>query len=317
MTDFARYLKNFDADMQRLRGVMHAHLGSEVALIAEMEAGEYLTGGKRLRAIISLLTARLCGVPPAQGDAVAVAIEFIHTATLLHDDVVDNAPMRRHLPAVARVYGNAAAVLAGDFLYSRASQMLAQTQSLPLLQRVADATNKLAEGELLQLLQRDKTDLHEQTYYQIIEYKTANLFSVAAAAAADLRGQDAAALSAYGRHLGIAFQLVDDCLDYEGDDAQLGKQTGADWSEGKITLPLILFLAQQPAAQRAAVLQQARRGGLREMIMQLRGSGALAAVRTRAAQEAQAAVQALADFPDSADKAALITLAQTSVQRDK
>ncbi len=318
-TNFSDYLVQFDGDLKRLHGLMHKHLSADVTLIAEMEEEQYLTGGKRLRAIVALLAGRLCAVPAAAADQTAIAIEFIHTATLLHDDVVDEAPMRRHLPAVARVYGNAAAILAGDFLYSRASQLLAQMNNLLLLQRVADATNKLAEGELLQLINRGKPDMEEKTYYSIIRRKTANLFSVAAAAAAIISERDDAPLSRYGEKLGIAFQLVDDCLDYEGEGATLGKKIGADFSEGKVTLPIILMLARVDAAKRTQLLQewqqQETADNFAQTIALLNETGALTAVREIAQQNVQEAIVALDCYPDSETKATLIALAKSSINR--
>lgn len=317
---FSEYLIQFDEDLTCLREVMHEHLNSDVRLVGDMKKADYLTGGKQLRAIVAVLAARLCGIESRTGHRAAVAIEFIHTATLLHDDVVDEAPMRRHLPAAAKVYGNAAAVLAGDFLYSRASQMLAQLDNIALLQRVADATNKLAEGELLQLLNRGKPDMNEKTYYAIIERKTANLFSVASAAAALLAQQDDKALSDYGYHLGIAFQLVDDCLDYEGADADLGKRTGADFNEGKMTLPVILMLTRIAETRRSSLISDWRDNtpaDFSEISALLRSSGALADVRGLAQERVALAVAALSPYPDGGIKTALVRLAQESVQRDR
>lgn len=318
--DFSDYLRQFDGDLRRLRQLMHSHLGAEVTLIAEMEEEEYLTGGKRLRAIVALLAARLCGVPARDGDQVAMAIEFIHTATLLHDDVVDEAPIRRHLPAAARVYGNAAAVLAGDFLYSRASQMLAKLNNLTLLQRMADVTNKLAEGELLQLLNRGKPDMDEKIYYSIIKRKTANLFSVAAAAAAILSDTDDAPLAIYGDQLGLAFQLIDDCLDYEGEAAALGKKVGADFKEGKMTLPIIMMLSRLDDARRRQLMAGWQGGGQESFARTaalLHETGTLAEVRGLARQKAEAAAAALAPYADGEVKATLQALAQESVRRNK
>ena len=317
---FAEYLKQFTGDLKRLRKVMHNNLDSDIRLIGTMQEADYLTGGKQLRAIVAVLAAQLCGVRQRLGDETAVAIEFIHTATLLHDDVVDEAPLRRHLPAAAKVYGNAAAVLAGDFLYSRASQMLARLDNIRLLQRVADATNKLAEGELLQLINRGKPDISQKTYYAIIERKTANLFSVAAEAAALLAGQNAQALSAYGYHLGIAFQLVDDCLDYEGADAALGKQPGADFNEGKMTLPVILMLTRIAAARRRSLISDWKNNApidFAEISAMLRSSDALADVRRLAQERTTQAAAALSAYPGCNSKSALEQLAQESVQRDR
>lgn len=311
-------LHRHEADLERLRAVMHSHLGADVDTIAEMETADYLTGGKRLRAIVALLAARLCGIPQGAGDTIAVAIEFIHTATLLHDDVVDDAPMRRHHPAASRVYGNAAAVLAGDFLYSRASQLLAQLGNLPLLARIADATNQLAQGELIQLKHRGRPDMDETTYHTIIARKTANLFSAAAAAPALLAGADDSALSAYGNRLGTAFQLTDDCLDYEGEDAATGKKIGADFSEGKMTLPVIRMLRRLPAADQTALRRDWQNGAAFPRIAALlRDTGALAETRRLAQDNTDAAAAALAAYADSPAKTTLSDLARATARRHR
>lgn len=320
MTDFSRHLsEQFAPDLQRLHEVMRGNLGAEVALLTQMKERDYFAGGKQLRAIVAMLSARLCGAPQKDGELVAAAIEFIHTSTLLHDDVVDEAPLRRHLPAAAKVYGNAIAVLAGDFLYSRASQMLVQTGNLALLSRMAQVTNQLAQGELLQLQSRGQPDLDAGTYHTIIRCKTANLFSAAAAVGALLAGEDDSALSDYGLHLGAAFQLVDDCLDYEGEGAELGKKIGADFSEGKMTLPVIVMLSRIGEEQRAALMREWRAGAdsFSQIAALLRDTGALAAVRQLAAENTGKAAAALSSYPDSAEKAALVGLAEASARRTK
>ena len=250
-TEFNRCLRARSGDLARLTAVMKDCLHSDVPLLDEMQ-DNYFIGGKQLRAIVALLSARLHGLDAGAGGRVAAAIEFIHTATLLHDDVVDDAALRRHLPTAKRAYGNEAAVLAGDFLYSRASQIFAQIGNVELLRQIADVTNQLAEGELLQLLQRGRPDISEADYFTIIRKKTANLFAVTAAAAAILRGRESGAVAAFGLHLGMAFQLVDDCLDYEG--AGSGKQLGADLREGKMTLPVILMLGRVAPARRQQIV---------------------------------------------------------------
>ena len=312
---FAAQLALYAGELRALKQTARAHLRADVRLIARMEKS-HLTGGKRVRAVVALLAARLCGLPKGKADKLAIAIEFIHTATLLHDDVVDAAPMRRRQPSAARAYGNAAAVLAGDFLYSRASQILADMGSAPLLQRVANATNKLSQGEILQLQNRGRPNMDEATYHAIIERKTANLFEVAACApaivaAAAPRAQKA--LAEYGRELGMAFQLTDDCLDYDGDAAATGKKIGADFAEGKATLPLILLLAKTPRGGRAALLQSWRAGGKAAFVAakgQAQAAGVLEEIRQRAEARAQAAAAALrAACPPSPARQALIDLA--------
>ncbi|MGI9338122.1 MAG: polyprenyl synthetase family protein, partial [Gammaproteobacteria bacterium] len=237
MTSFAATLSAFDGNISRLNAHMRGCLHTEVSMAADIIMRQ-LAGGKRLRAVITMLSAKLCGLPQERGMEMATAIEFIHTATLLHDDVVDDADTRRRQAAANRIYGNAAAVLVGDFLYSRASQLLARMGSVRLLEKMTDATNRLSEGELLQLLARRSGNISREMYFSVIERKTANLFEIAAAGPAIYARQPAAekALGEYGRRLGLAFQLVDDCLDYEGGDT--GKEVGRDFCEGKMTLPV-------------------------------------------------------------------------------
>ena len=314
---FSDYLVTFGDDLHRLRQVMRANLSSDVSLISEME-NDYLIGGKRVRAIVALLSARLCGLDEKTGDIIAAATEFIHTATLLHDDVVDDSNIRRHQPAARRVYGNAAAVLAGDFLYSRASQLFAQLNNTALLQCVATATNRLAEGEILQLLNRGKPNMDEDAYFAIIRRKTASLFEIAAAAAAHLTGRDAAPLLQYGGELGVTFQLVDDCLDYASDADATGKKIGADFAEGKMTLPAILMLKKMDDANRDRLLQQwsdGRGDSFTDMLRLVRDTGALDDALARARARAQRAADALSNEPPSAARDTLINLALASWQR--
>lgn len=320
MTDFATALGAFDDDMSRLHSYMRGRLHTEVSMAADI-IHRQLAGGKRLRAIVAMLSARLCGLPRETGMELATAIEFIHTATLLHDDVVDDADTRRKLATANRVYGNAAAVLVGDFLYSRASQLLARLGSIRLLERMTDATNRLSEGELLQLLARRSGNASRQMYFSVIERKTANLFEIAAAGAAILAKDAAAerALGEYGRRLGLAFQLVDDCLDYEGGDT--GKEMGRDFSEGKMTLPVILALEKMPKKEREKMQEGWRSGGddaFADTVRQTQESGALAETRTMAMAEAQAAAASLnghQPFRNTPAADSLTTLALTSPAR--
>ena len=317
--DFKQHLATFEDDLSRLREVMRANLGANVSLIADME-GAYLLGGKCVRGIVALLAGRLCKLPTAAADTVAACIEFIHTASLIHDDIIDAAPLRRHLPSAAAAYGSDAAVLAGDFLYSRASQMLAGLNNIALLQCIADATNKLSEGEILQLLCRNTGEVDEADYYTIIEWKTANLFEAAAAAAALLIHTEDAPLRAYGRHLGIAFQLIDDCLDYDGDDGTMGKKLGADFNQGKITLPIILALAKIDDQHRRQWLLEAcrerRQEAFDEVLHLVRASGVLNDIRVRAEKESALAVAALLEnYPPSPERDALTRLADSLSHR--
>lgn len=320
MTDFAAALGAFDDDMARLDAHMRGRLHTGVSMAADIILRQ-LAGGKRLRAIITMLSAQLCGLPKERGMEMATAIEFIHTATLLHDDVVDDADTRRKQATANRIYGNAAAVLVGDFLYSRASQLLARLGSVRLLERMTDATNRLSEGELMQLLARRSGNVSRQMYFSVIERKTANLFEIAAAGPAILAQMADAedALSTYGRRLGLAFQLVDDCLDYEGGDT--GKEVGRDFCEGKMTLPVILALEKMPKAEREKMIEGWRSGGdavFAETLRQTRQSGALAETRETAMEEAKAAAMALQNhqpFQNTKASDALITLALTSPLR--
>ena len=316
----AEELARYDADVRRIGAAARRLVHSDVPL-AKTAARRHLGGGKRLRAVVALLSGRLCGLADKVSDKIAIGIEIIHTATLMHDDVVDEAPLRRSQATANQLYGNAAAVLVGDFLYSRASQILAEVGSLPLLAWIADSTNRLAEGEVLQL-QRSGKRIGGEVYFDIIGRKTANLFETAAAAAALVSGdrKKLPALAAYGRHLGIAFQLIDDCLDYAGAGDETGKKIGADFGEGKMTLPLILALEKAEPAARRRLLAGWRRGdesSFAAALQLVRDTGALAETRRRAAAAAEKAAAALAPCPDTPVRQTLITLAKASVKRKK
>ena len=315
---FSELLKTFEPDLQKVKAAMRDHLTTEALLIADMENRDYLIGGKQFRAIVALLSCRHCRIDDAIAHRIATAIEFIHTATLMHDDVVDEAPVRRHLPSAAVAYGNAAAVLAGDFLYSRASQIFADIGNLALLRRVADATNHLSEGEILQLLQRDRPGTDEATYFTIIDHKTANLFQIAATAAPLLNGEADADFSEYGRHLGIAFQLTDDCLDFQGSATETGKKLGADFREGKMTLPMILMLSRIDEARREAFLgdwRQGREAAFTEAIELAVSTGAIDDTRRRAGEHIGCAIAAAERLPATAARESLIAIAVASGDR--
>ncbi len=317
MSVFADALGEFDGEIARLNAHMRGRMQTEVSLAADIIVRQ-LAGGKRLRAIVAMLSARLCGLREESSLETAAAIEFIHTATLLHDDVVDDADTRRRQATANRVYGNAASVLVGDFLYSRASQILAQLGSVRLLQRMTDATNRLSEGELLQLLARGSGNVSERMYFSIIERKTANLFEIAAAGPAILAEKSAEekALAEYGRRLGLAFQLVDDCLDYEGGDT--GKEIGRDFSEGKMTLPVILTVAQTSAKERDALINGWRSGApdvFAKTLRMVQKSGALAQTRARAAEEAAAAAAQLQKLQETKPRTETETAALHSLAK--
>ena len=317
MSGLAAELAHYDKDVRRIIRTAR-RLSRSDAPLASVIGRRQMAGGKRLRAVVALLCGRLCGQPDSLNDKIAIGIEIIHTATLLHDDVVDDAPMRRRQSTANCVYGNAAAVLVGDFLYSRASQIFAEIGSVPLLAWIAKATNGLAEGEIMQLEQAGKL-MDERAYFDIIGRKTANLFESAAAAPA-LAGGCAAvpALADYGRHLGTAFQLIDDCLDYAGLDGETGKKIGADFAEGKMTLPAILALSKTGAAARRKILsgwQKDNAASFTETLKLVRETGALAQTRRRAVEYARKSEESLRAEFSAAECKNLVALARASVNR--
>ncbi len=309
------------ADMQAVDDFIRARLHSEVVLVRQVAEYIIQSGGKRLRPMLVLLSARACGYEGVQHHALAAVIEFIHTATLLHDDVVDESDLRRGRATANAMFGNAASVLVGDFLYSRAFQIMVSVQSLPVMAVLADATNVIAEGEVLQLLNVHNADIDEADYLRVIQYKTARLFEAATqlgAMLAQVAPPQEAALAAYGRHLGTAFQIIDDVLDYSGDAAVIGKNLGDDLAEGKPTLPLIYLLKQGSAAQQALVrtaIEEGGRGQFEDILAAVQGSGALAYARAAAAREVDAARQAIAVLPEGPYTQALHDMASYAVSR--
>ncbi len=252
-----------DADMRRVNRVITDNLASPVVLINQLSQHIILSGGKRLRPMLVMLGARACDYAGDDDALLAAVIEFIHTATLLHDDVVDDSEMRRGQQTASAIWGNEAAVLVGDYLYSRAFQMMVRADSMAIMDLLANTTNTIAQGEVMQLLNIHDADTSEARYHEVIYAKTACLFEAAARIGAMLGGADAArqaGLQAYGKHLGIAFQLVDDALDYGADSATLGKNVGDDLAEGKPTLPLIRALEIGNAAQRRMIRQAIEKG---------------------------------------------------------
>lgn len=314
-------------DMNQLNAVIRQTLHSEVPLVNQIS--EYLisAGGKRLRpAIHLLLTRALQNACPHSAYTLAAVVEFIHTSTLLHDDVVDESDLRRGRQTANAVFGNAASVLVGDFLYSRSFQMMVSVQSMRVMEILADATNVIAEGEVLQLLNVHDPDVTEARYMQVIHYKTARLFEASAQLAAVMSGCSAEqedACAAYGRHLGAAFQLADDILDYAGDTAVLGKNVGDDLREGKPTLPLIYVLEHGTDAEKAMVRSAIENGGIDQahpdfltVLTAIQSKGALAYTHEKAAVEVAAAKAALAFLPESEFKQTLLNLADYSLARD-
>lgn len=307
-------------DFDAVNTLIIDRLESDVELVENI--GHYIVeaGGKRLRPLLVLLAARACGYRGEQHIQLAAVIEFIHTATLLHDDVVDTSDLRRgRLTANAR-WGNAPSVLVGDFLYSRAFQMMVSLGDVAVMRVLADTTNVIAEGEVQQLLNARNPDLTEQDYFTVIDKKTAQLFSAASEIGALIARCDSdqcARLRDYGRHLGIAFQLVDDALDYQGDSEALGKNVGDDLAEGKATLPLIH--AMKTAPDQAGIIRDALlEGGLEQLepiVKLVHQTGALDYTMARAQEHAERAIALLDGFSDSPEKQALADLARFSVDR--
>lgn len=307
-------------DFDAVNTLIIDRLESDVELVENI--GHYIVeaGGKRLRPLLVLLAARACGYRGEQHIQLAAVIEFIHTATLLHDDVVDTSDLRRgRLTANAR-WGNAPSVLVGDFLYSRAFQMMVSLGDVAVMRVLADTTNVIAEGEVQQLLNARNPDLTEQDYFTVIDKKTAQLFSAASEIGALIARCDSdqcARLRDYGRHLGIAFQLVDDALDYQGDSEALGKNVGDDLAEGKATLPLIH--AMKTAPEQAGIIRDALlEGGLEQLepiVKLVHQTGALDYTMARAQEHAERAIALLDGFSDSPEKQALADLARFSVDR--
>ncbi len=315
-------LKQFTAaDMQRVNQVIEQHLSSDVALINQLSQHIIHSGGKRLRPMLVILAAKACGYQGQQDALLAAIIEFIHTATLLHDDVVDDSDMRRGQQTASSIWGNEAAVLVGDYLYSRSFQMMVLAQSMRIMNLLADTTNTIAQGEVMQLLNVNEPDTSEAQYHQVIYSKTACLFEAAASIGAMLSEADEdlqLALGAYGKHLGIAFQLVDDALDFEADSDELGKNVGDDLAEGKPTLPLIHAMQHGNEQQRQMIRNAIQHGGLehiQEITQTIRDTGALDYTHQQAIAHANQAKAAIAGLPDSDSRNALMFLADYAVER--
>ena len=308
-------------EMAEVDRVLRTSLDSDVALIRQV--AEYIvgSGGKRLRPVLVLLTARACGYDGPHRYLLAAVVEMIHTATLLHDDVVDESTLRRGHATANATFGNAASVLVGDFLYSRAFQLMVSVGSMRVLEILSQATNVIAEGEVLQLVNTRNPDLDEVAYLRVIQRKTAKLFEAAAQLGAVLGGADPereSALARYGMHLGTSFQLVDDVLDYMGDHATFGKNLGADLAEGKMTLPLIRAASVGNPAD-VALIRAAVAGGtgtdFAPVMSVLERTGALDYARRRAVQESEAGAATLAVLPPSPYKENLLELVSFAARR--
>ncbi|WP_035059641.1 octaprenyl diphosphate synthase [Andreprevotia chitinilytica] len=310
-------------DMSAVDALIRERLYSDVALVRQVAEYIVSAGGKRLRPMMVLLSAEALGYRGGHHRELAAVIEFIHTATLLHDDVVDESSLRRGRDTANALFGNAASVLVGDFLYSRAFQMMVSCGSMRIMQVLADATNVIAEGEVLQLMNIGNVEVDEAGYVQVIQYKTAKLFEAAARLGAILCEADAATedkLARYGMHLGTAFQIIDDVLDYSGKQDDIGKSLGDDLAEGKPTLPLI-YTMRNGTPEQAQVVREAllhgQRDKLPEVLKAVQACGALDYAHATAQREADAARAMLAELPENPARLALEALAELAIERDR
>lgn len=311
------------ADMDAVNELILSRLESDVALVNQV--GYYIvnSGGKRIRPLIATLAARALGYQGDKHIDIAAIIEFIHTSTLLHDDVVDESDMRRGRDTANAMFGNAASVLVGDFLYSRSFQMMAKLQNSQVIDILSDATNVIAEGEVLQLMNCNDADTDEKRYMDVIYYKTAKLFEAATQLAAVVSAQPdhiEKAMIDYGVHLGAAFQLIDDVMDYTADAQEMGKNVGDDLAEGKPTLPLIHAMKHGTEAEslriREAIEKMNGMDHLEEILSILDRNGSLQYCFDKAQEEAELAVKALAPLEDSVHKEALCALAYIAANRN-
>jgi len=319
--DAARVLATVAKDMLEVDAVIRSRLDSDVSLIRTV--GDYIVGagGKRLRPAVLLLIAGALGARGPAAHRLAAVIEFIHTATLLHDDVVDESDLRRGRPTANAMFGNAASVLVGDFLYSRAFQMMVEAGSMRVMSILADATNRIAEGEVLQLLNIHDPTVDEERYLRVVERKTATLFEAAAQIGAVIAGADDATESRclrYGASIGTAFQIVDDILDYSGHAEELGKRLGDDLREGKVTLPIIYALRGATPKQRDQIERAIRDGGgdFVQIARVVHETGALEFSRARAEEEARTARSAASALPASEFRVSLLDLIDLAICRD-
>jgi octaprenyl-diphosphate synthase len=308
-------------DMRQVDAVIQRRLASQVVLIDQIAHYIISAGGKRIRPLLVLLFSGALGFAGRERFELAATVEFIHTATLLHDDVVDESGLRRGRRTANALFGNAASVLVGDFVYSRAFQMMVSLNRMRVLEVLADATNVIAEGEVLQLMNMHEPDIAVEDYLRVIRFKTAKLFEASARLGAVLAEADAGteeACADYGRSLGTAFQLVDDLLDYEGATEQLGKNVGDDLREGKPTLPLLIAMERGSPAERELLRHAIKHGEverLADIVAIVRSTGALTATREAARTEADKARHALERLPATAYRDALLDLSVRSVER--
>lgn len=308
-------------DMREVDGVIARRLDSAVPLVGEVARYIISSGGKRLRPALLLLVSGALGYKGIQHFNLAAVVEFIHTATLLHDDVVDDSTLRRGRPTANQQFGNAASVLVGDFLYSRAFQMMLDAHDMRVMEILAEATNVIAEGEVMQLMNMHDPGLDEAGYLQVIRSKTAKLFEASARLGAVLAGAPPAieqACADYGGALGTAFQVIDDVLDYAGEVEEMGKNLGDDLREGKVTLPLIAAMRRGTPAQRELIrhaIETSAEGELAPVIAIVRETGALDVAHEAAAAEAQRAMKAAGQLPPNEHSRALVQLAASLLQR--
>ncbi|UVW29639.1 octaprenyl diphosphate synthase [Massilia sp. H6] len=309
-------------DMDAVNAVIRQRLHSEVSLVNQIAEYIISAGGKRIRPVLVLLLANAYGYRGSAHHELAAVVEFIHTATLLHDDVVDESSMRRGRQTANALFGNAASVLVGDFLYSRSFQMMVGLDDMRIMRILSDATNVIAEGEVLQLLNMHDPDVTHESYLKVIRSKTAKLFEAAAELGALIAGATDAQIDAageYGRSLGTAFQLIDDVLDYAGDAAEIGKNLGDDLREGKPTLPLIWLMEHGTLEQRELVRNCIEHGDEAQfdaVLAAVTSSGALDYTRQQAEQAGKRAAQAISGLPDSVYKSSLLQLCSFAVDRN-
>ncbi|MBA6262566.1 MAG: octaprenyl diphosphate synthase [Colwellia sp.] len=319
-------IKNIQAlaqkDMTAVNDIIYSQINSDVALINQLGVYIVNAGGKRMRPMLTVLSARAFGYQGEEHISIAAIIEFIHTATLLHDDVVDESNMRRGRETANALFGNSASVLVGDFLYTRSFQMMTQLGNMRIMDILSDATNIVAEGEVLQLMNCNDPDTTEESYFEVIYCKTAKLFEAATRLAAVIAGQDETtekAMQEYGKYLGTAFQLVDDIMDYTADAKAMGKNIGDDLAEGKPTLPLIYAMqhgnAQQKQLIRDAIEHCNGMEHLDEILAAMEQTGSLVYTQKKAELEADKAISALHVLPESEHKQALISLAHIAANR--
>ncbi len=319
MQDILNVVENEFIDLNKL---IHTQLESRVPLVEKV--AEYIinSGGKRVRPLLVILTAKAFSESDERAVKLATVVEFLHTATLLHDDVVDTSDMRRGNPTANAMFGNAPSVLVGDFLYSRSFEMLVELACIPVMQILAKATSIIAEGEVLQLINVKNPDTTEEQYMEVIQGKTAMLFEAATWGMARLIGrseQECEAMRIYGRELGLAFQMIDDVLDYEGDAQTMGKNVGDDLAEGKATLPLIHAMKNGNEQQRKLIRNAIRQGGLNDMTEVLsivQDLGSIEYTQQKAQKCINRALQQLEILPESPARSALSALALLAINRN-